>query len=108
MELIFGNKNMTALVIAEHDNATLKVATLNAVTAALQCGGEVHVLVAGAHAGAVAAEAAKVIENTQRDLNIALVNELAIIFHKLGIDTSAVLEAAGTKWNFLPFHPGLV
>ncbi|MDA8959727.1 nucleotide sugar dehydrogenase [bacterium] len=54
------------------------------------------------------AEAAKVIENTQRDLNIALVNELAIIFHKLGIDTSAVLEAAGTKWNFLPFHPGLV
>ncbi|MDB2576742.1 Vi polysaccharide biosynthesis UDP-N-acetylglucosamine C-6 dehydrogenase TviB [Planctomycetota bacterium] len=54
------------------------------------------------------AEAAKVIENTQRDLNIALVNELAIIFHKLGIDTSAVLAAAGTKWNFLPFHPGLV
>jgi UDP-N-acetyl-D-galactosamine dehydrogenase len=54
------------------------------------------------------AEAAKVIENTQRDLNIALMNELALIFHKLGIDTMAVLEAAGTKWNFLPFRPGLV
>lgn len=54
------------------------------------------------------AEAAKVIENTQRDLNIALVNELAIIFNKLDIDTQAVLEAAGTKWNFLPFRPGLV
>ena len=54
------------------------------------------------------AEAAKVIENTQRDLNIALMNELAIIFHRLGIDTLEVLEAAGTKWNFLPFRPGLV
>ena len=54
------------------------------------------------------AEAAKVIENTQRDLNIALVNELAIIFHRIGIDTQEVLEAAGTKWNFLPFRPGLV
>ncbi len=54
------------------------------------------------------AEAAKVIENTQRDLNIALVNELALIFHRLGIDTLEVLEAAGTKWNFLPFRPGLV
>lgn len=54
------------------------------------------------------AEAAKVIENTQRDLNIALINELAIIFNRLGIDTQAVLEAAGTKWNFLPFRPGLV
>jgi UDP-N-acetyl-D-galactosamine dehydrogenase len=54
------------------------------------------------------AEAAKVIENTQRDLNIALVNELAIIFHELGIDTLEVLQAAGTKWNFLPFRPGLV
>lgn len=54
------------------------------------------------------AEAAKVIENTQRDLNIALVNELAIIFNKMGIDTEAVLNAAGTKWNFLPFRPGLV
>jgi UDP-N-acetyl-D-galactosamine dehydrogenase len=54
------------------------------------------------------AEAAKVIENTQRDLNIALMNELAIIFNKLGIDTEDVLKAAGTKWNFLPFRPGLV
>ena len=54
------------------------------------------------------AEAAKVIENTQRDLNIALMNELALIFHRLGIDTKGVLEAAGTKWNFLKFSPGLV
>ncbi|WP_431144811.1 Vi polysaccharide biosynthesis UDP-N-acetylglucosamine C-6 dehydrogenase TviB [Pseudomonas alvandae] len=54
------------------------------------------------------AEAAKVIENTQRDLNIALINELAIIFNKMGIDTEEVLKAAGTKWNFLPFRPGLV
>ena len=54
------------------------------------------------------AEAAKVIENTQRDVNIALINELAIIFNKMGIDTEAVLQAAGTKWNFLPFRPGLV
>jgi UDP-N-acetyl-D-galactosamine dehydrogenase len=54
------------------------------------------------------AESAKVIENIQRDVNIALVNELALIFHRLGIDTHEVLEAAGTKWNFLPFRPGLV
>ncbi|PKH64263.1 Vi polysaccharide biosynthesis UDP-N-acetylglucosamine C-6 dehydrogenase TviB [Psychrobacter sp. 4Dc] len=54
------------------------------------------------------AEAAKVIENTQRDVNIALINELAVIFNKMNIDTQAVLEAAGTKWNFLPFRPGLV
>ncbi len=54
------------------------------------------------------AEAAKVIENTQRDVNIALINELALIFHKLGIDTREVLDAAATKWNFLPFSPGLV
>jgi UDP-N-acetyl-D-galactosamine dehydrogenase len=54
------------------------------------------------------AEAAKVIENTQRDLNIALINELAIIFNRMNIDTEAVLQAAGTKWNFLPFRPGLV
>ncbi|TWX67210.1 Vi polysaccharide biosynthesis UDP-N-acetylglucosamine C-6 dehydrogenase TviB [Colwellia demingiae] len=54
------------------------------------------------------AEAAKVIENTQRDLNIALINELAVIFNKLNIDTEEVLKAAGTKWNFLPFRPGLV
>jgi len=54
------------------------------------------------------AEAAKVIENTQRDLNIALMNELAMIFERLGIDTLEVLQAAGTKWNFMPFRPGLV
>ena len=54
------------------------------------------------------AEAAKVIENTQRDLNIALINELSIICHKVGIDTLDVLSAAGTKWNFLNFSPGLV
>ncbi|HKO67485.1 MAG TPA: nucleotide sugar dehydrogenase, partial [Burkholderiaceae bacterium] len=54
------------------------------------------------------AEAAKVIENTQRDLNIALMNELSLIFHRIGIDTMEVLQAAGTKWNFLPFRPGLV
>lgn len=68
------------------------------------------VVKAGTHKAASirVAEAAKVIENTQRDLNIALVNELAIIFNKLGIDTLEVLEAAGTKWNFLPFRPGLV
>lgn len=68
------------------------------------------VVTAGTHKASSikVAEAAKVIENTQRDLNIALVNELAIIFNRLGIDTEAVLEAAGTKWNFLPFRPGLV
>jgi UDP-N-acetyl-D-galactosamine dehydrogenase len=54
------------------------------------------------------AEAAKVIENTQRDVNIALINELALIFNRMGLDTMEVLEAAGTKWNFLPFRPGLV
>ncbi|MFZ5570857.1 MAG: nucleotide sugar dehydrogenase [Thermodesulfobacteriota bacterium] len=65
---------------------------------------------AGIHqAGSIKiAEAAKVIENTQRDLNIALMNELALIFDRMGIDTTEVLEAAGTKWNFLPFRPGLV
>lgn len=69
-----------------------------------------EIITAGTHKAAsiMIAEAAKVIENTQRDVNIALVNELALIFNKLGIDTEAVLEAAGTKWNFLPFRPGLV
>jgi len=69
-----------------------------------------RVIEAGVHRAATikTAEAAKVIENTQRDLNIALMNELAIIFDKMGIDTLAVLEAAGSKWNFLPFRPGLV
>jgi UDP-N-acetyl-D-galactosamine dehydrogenase len=68
------------------------------------------VITAGTHLAPTikVAEAAKVIENSQRDINIAFVNELAMIFNKLNIDTNAVLEAAGTKWNFLPFKPGLV
>jgi UDP-N-acetyl-D-galactosamine dehydrogenase len=68
------------------------------------------VVTAGVHRASSikVAEAAKVIENTQRDLNIALMNELALIFHRIGIDTQEVLQAAGTKWNFLPFRPGLV
>jgi UDP-N-acetyl-D-glucosamine/UDP-N-acetyl-D-galactosamine dehydrogenase len=80
-------------------------ATLDKVAALYE-----KIVVPGVHrAGSIkAAEAAKVIENTQRDLNIALMNELAIIFDKIGIDTSEVLEAAGTKWNFLKFKPGLV
>jgi len=69
-----------------------------------------EIITAGTHKASSikVAEAAKVIENTQRDVNIALINELAIIFNKLDIDTELVLEAAGTKWNFLPFRPGLV
>ena len=69
-----------------------------------------EIITAGTHktSSIKIAEAAKVIENTQRDLNIALINELSLIFNKLGIDTESVLEAAGTKWNFLPFRPGLV
>ncbi|MFC4764005.1 Vi polysaccharide biosynthesis UDP-N-acetylglucosamine C-6 dehydrogenase TviB [Dyella koreensis] len=68
------------------------------------------IITAGTHKASSikVAEAAKVIENTQRDLNIALVNDLAMLFNKLGIDTLEVLQAAGTKWNFLPFRPGLV
>lgn len=69
-----------------------------------------EIITAGTHKASSikVAEAAKVIENTQRDLNIALMNELSLIFHRLGIDTLEVLQAAGTKWNFLPFRPGLV
>ncbi|RYE43050.1 MAG: Vi polysaccharide biosynthesis UDP-N-acetylglucosamine C-6 dehydrogenase TviB [Hyphomicrobiales bacterium] len=69
-----------------------------------------EIVTAGTHKASSikVAEAAKVIENTQRDVNIALMNELSLIFHKLGIDTLEVLQAAGTKWNFLPFRPGLV
>jgi len=80
-------------------------ATLEAVAALYS-----RVVEAGVHRAAsiAVAEAAKVIENTQRDLNIALMNELSLIFHRLGIDTHDVLEAAGTKWNFLRFRPGLV
>jgi UDP-N-acetyl-D-glucosamine/UDP-N-acetyl-D-galactosamine dehydrogenase len=87
-------------VVSGDDAATLeKVASLYATVAK-----------AGVHRAPSikVAEAAKVIENTQRDLNIALMNELAIIFHRVGIDTADVLRAAGTKWNFVPFHPGLV
>lgn len=87
-------------VVSGDDDATLKTV------------GDLYesVITAGLHKASSikVAEAAKVIENTQRDLNIALMNELAIIFNKIGIDTLQVLEAAGTKWNFLPFRPGLV
>ena len=69
-----------------------------------------EIIIAGTHKAPSikVAEAAKVIENTQRDLNIALINELSIIFDKMNIDTKAILDAAGSKWNFLPFVPGLV
>ncbi|MBC5784873.1 Vi polysaccharide biosynthesis UDP-N-acetylglucosamine C-6 dehydrogenase TviB [Ramlibacter sp. USB13] len=69
-----------------------------------------QIITAGTHKASSikVAEAAKVIENTQRDVNIALMNELSLIFHRLGVDTLEVLQAAGTKWNFLPFRPGLV
>jgi UDP-N-acetyl-D-galactosamine dehydrogenase len=87
-------------VVSGDDEATLKTV------------GDLYesVITAGVHRASSikVAEAAKVIENTQRDLNIALMNELAIIFDKIGIDTLEVLRAAGTKWNFLPFRPGLV
>jgi UDP-N-acetyl-D-galactosamine dehydrogenase len=87
-------------VVSGDDDATLKVV------------GDLYesVILAGVHRASSikVAEAAKVIENTQRDLNIALMNELAIIFDKVGIDTHEVLRAASTKWNFLPFRPGLV
>jgi len=87
-------------VVSGQDQATLDI------VADVYC----SVVTAGVHKAATikVAEAAKVIENTQRDLNIALMNELAVIFEKMGIDTLDVLEASGTKWNFLPFRPGLV
>ncbi len=87
-------------VVSGDDEATLK--TVGDLYAS--------VIVAGVHRASSikVAEAAKVIENTQRDLNIALMNELALIFDRIGIDTLEVLQAAGTKWNFLPFRPGLV
>ena len=94
-----------------------RVTTIKKVTAGstLEIATEVdelyqEIITAGTHKASSikVAEAAKVIENTQRDVNIALINELALIFNKLGIDTESVLEAAGTKWNFLPFRPGLV
>jgi UDP-N-acetyl-D-galactosamine dehydrogenase len=91
--------NIVKVVSGDTPDTLEKVATLYA-----------RVVEAGIHRASSikVAEAAKVIENTQRDLNIALINELAIIFNRLGIDTMEVLQAAGTKWNFLPFRPGLV
>ncbi|KAF0219923.1 MAG: UDP-N-acetyl-D-mannosaminuronate [Geobacteraceae bacterium] len=90
---------ITKVVSGDDDETLAKVADLYSaiVTAGVHCASSIRV-----------AEAAKVIENTQRDLNIALMNELAIIFDRMGIDTLDVLTAAGTKWNFLPFRPGLV
>jgi UDP-N-acetyl-D-galactosamine dehydrogenase len=96
----------------EHTLTTIKKVVSGDDAATLEAVAQLYELVVKAGvcrtSSIKAAEAAKVIENTQRDLNIALMNELAIIFHKLGIDTLEVLEAAGTKWNFLPFRPGLV
>lgn len=96
----------------EHTFTKIKKVVSGQDEATLETVAQVYesVVVAGVHrAGSIkVAEAAKVIENTQRDLNIALMNELALVFDKLGIDTNDVLEAAGTKWNFLKFKPGLV
>lgn len=96
----------------EHRVTTIKKVTSGSTPAAADLVDELYseIITAGTHKAISikVAEAAKVIENTQRDLNIALINELAIIFNKMDIDTEAVLQAAGTKWNFLPFRPGLV
>lgn len=96
----------------EHRLATIKKVTSGSTTAVAEEVDQLYkqIITAGTHKASSikVAEAAKVIENTQRDVNIALMNELSLIFHKLGIDTLEVLQAAGTKWNFLPFKPGLV
>ena len=96
----------------EHRLTTIKKVTAGSTTEVAEVVDQLYrqIITAGTHKASSikVAEAAKVIENTQRDLNIALVNELAVIFNRLGIDTEAVLEAAGTKWNFMPFRPGLV
>ena len=96
----------------EHRLSTIKKVTSGSTPEAAERVDALYreIITAGTHKAPSikVAEAAKVIENTQRDVNIALINELAILFDKLGIDTQAVLEAAGTKWNFLPFRPGLV
>ena len=96
----------------EHRLTTIKKITSGSTrqTAALVDSLYRSIITAGTHLASSirVAEAAKVIENTQRDVNIALINELALIFHRLGLDTQEVLEAAGSKWNFLPFRPGLV
>ena len=95
-----------------HRLATIKKIVSGMDDETLECVAKVYELVveAGVHRASSikVAEAAKVIENSQRDINIAFMNELSIIFHKMGIDTKEVLEAAGTKWNFLKFFPGLV
>ncbi|MBC3419414.1 Vi polysaccharide biosynthesis UDP-N-acetylglucosamine C-6 dehydrogenase TviB [Pseudomonas sp. RW3S2] len=96
----------------EHRVTTIKKVTAGSTPEAADVVDALYqeIILAGTHKASTikVAEAAKVIENTQRDLNIALINELALIFNKMGIDTEAVLQAAGTKWNFLPFRPGLV
>jgi UDP-N-acetyl-D-glucosamine/UDP-N-acetyl-D-galactosamine dehydrogenase len=96
----------------EHRVATIKKVTSGSTPEIATKVDELYqeIITAGTHKvdSIKVAEAAKVIENTQRDVNIALINELALIFNKLDIDTESVLEAAGTKWNFLPFRPGLV
>ncbi len=96
----------------EHRLATIKKVTAGSTPAVADFVDELYrsIITAGTHKASSikVAEAAKVIENTQRDVNIALINELALIFNRLGIDTLEVLEAAGSKWNFLPFRPGLV
>ncbi|MEM7503584.1 MAG: Vi polysaccharide biosynthesis UDP-N-acetylglucosamine C-6 dehydrogenase TviB [Pseudomonadota bacterium] len=96
----------------EHTVTKILKVTAGSTPEAAQYVDEVYgsIITAGTHLASSikVAEAAKVIENTQRDVNIALINELAMIFERVGIDTEEVLEAAGTKWNFLPFRPGLV
>ena len=96
----------------EHRLPTIKKVTSGSTPAIAEEVDQLYkeIITAGTHKASCikVAEAAKVIENTQRDVNIALMNELSLIFHKLGIDTLEVLQAAGTKWNFLPFRPGLV
>jgi UDP-N-acetyl-D-galactosamine dehydrogenase len=96
----------------EHRLPTIKKVTSGSTSAVAEEVDQLYkqIITAGTHKASSikVAEAAKVIENTQRDVNIALMNELSLIFHKLGIDTLEVLQAAGTKWNFLPFRPGLV
>ena len=96
----------------EHRVATIRKVTSGSTpeVAALVDALYNEIITAGTHKAPSikVAEAAKVIENTQRDVNIALINELALIFNRMGIDTEAVLQAAGSKWNFLPFRPGLV
>ena len=96
----------------EHRVTTIKKVTSGSTPEIADLVDELYndIITAGTHKAPSikVAEAAKVIENTQRDINIALINELAVIFNKLGIDTEAVLQAAGSKWNFLPFRPGLV